>query len=368
MKYSCLRCGLDFKQRCHLENHLNRKNICEPILEPMSIEEVKKTYGFNILNKRTGFKQVEPAFEQAKPGFEQAKPAFEQAVTDFEQFCQPAFEQAKPAFQQAVTAFQQAKPAFQQAKPAFEQAKKQCQFCGKIFTRRYGLTCHQKICKKNISTKKQCDFCGRTFTRTYGLTCHLKICKKKMELENQILIEKLNQSEQKINNTTNNHNCNNITNNNYNTTNNNNCNNDNSMNIHINNYGCENKDYITKDYLIKLLKTPFQAIPKLIEYTHFNKEHPENQNIKLPNKKQPYVKVLKDDKWIYADRKSTILDLIDEKHCELNEGPLIKHIEKKFTSDLQDRFDRFNDRYLNDEKDFTKQLYKETELVMINNS
>ena len=43
-----------------------------------------------------------------------------------------------------------------------------------------------------------------------------------------------------------------------------NCNNtDNSTHntININNYGSENKDYITKDYLIKLLKEPFQAIP-----------------------------------------------------------------------------------------------------------
>ena len=159
-----------------------------------------------------------------------------------------------------------------------------------------------------------------------------------------------------------------INNNNTNISNSSNCNNDNSMNIHINNYGYENKDYITKQYLLELLKAPFQAIPKLIEYTHFNKEHPENQNIKLPNKKQPYVKVLKGDKWVYADRKSTILDLIDEKHCELNDTPLLKYIDNKFSEDLQDRFSRFNERYLSDEKEFTSQLYKETELVMINNS
>ena len=36
--------------------------------------------------------------------------------------------------------------------------------------------------------------------------------------------------------------------------------------------------------------------------------------------------------------------------------------------DLQDRFERFNERYLNDEKEFANQLYKETELVIINNS
>ena len=48
MKYICLRCGFDAKQKINLERHLNRKNICEPILEIMSIEEVKKYYGFDI--------------------------------------------------------------------------------------------------------------------------------------------------------------------------------------------------------------------------------------------------------------------------------------------------------------------------------
>ena len=49
MKYYCLRCGLDFKQKNHfLERHLNSKNICPPILEPMSMEEVKKSYGFEF--------------------------------------------------------------------------------------------------------------------------------------------------------------------------------------------------------------------------------------------------------------------------------------------------------------------------------
>ena len=349
MKYTCLRCGFDAKQRINLERHLNRKNTCDPIDDFISIEEVKKYYGFGVNKSKSVLENVQPGFEQVKPGFEQAKPVFQQ-------FYEPGFEQAKPAFQQA-------RPAFQQAKPAFQQAKIQCEFCDKIFTRTYGLTCHQKVCKESVNVKKECVFCGQNFTRAYGLTGHLKVCKIKREIEQQLLIEKLNQSEVLTNNTTNNNhnNCNNITNNN-------NCNNDNSMNIHINNYGCENKDYITKDYLIKLLKAPFQAIPKLIEYTYFNKDHPENQNIKLPNKKQPYVKVLKGDKWVYADRKSTILDLIDEKHSELNEDPLLNHIENKFSDSLQDRFERFNERYLDDEKDFTSQLYKETELVMINNS
>ena len=45
----------------------------------------------------------------------------------------------------------------------------------------------------------------------------------------------------------------------------------------------------------------------------------------------------------------------------------VQHIKKHFSDHLQDRYSRFNDRYLNDEKDLAIQLYKETELVMINN-
>ena len=45
MKYECLRCGYITSTKSSFINHLNRKNICEPILEPISIDEVKKYYG-----------------------------------------------------------------------------------------------------------------------------------------------------------------------------------------------------------------------------------------------------------------------------------------------------------------------------------
>ena len=78
---------------------------------------------------------------------------------------------------------------------------------------------------------------------------------------------------------------NNNTNNSHNTTNN---------TIIINNYGDEDTKYITSDYILKLLKNkPAKAIPELIKYTHFNDKHPENQNIKITNKKEPYIKFLK---------------------------------------------------------------------------
>ena len=51
VNYKCFRCGYETKFKSSFINHLNRKNICNPILENISIEEVKFMYGFEINSK-----------------------------------------------------------------------------------------------------------------------------------------------------------------------------------------------------------------------------------------------------------------------------------------------------------------------------
>jgi len=337
MKYTCLRCGIDFKQKCHLENHLNRKNTCDPIDDFISIEEVKKYYNIDL---NEFFPQNSTKIHQNSTEIHRNPPKSTKSLST-------KSLQITPKSHESSTKKHQNPPKF----PLINE----CLYCYKRFSRSDSLNRHYGRCKELKKSKENQD-------KDEEIKELKKMVKELITHKNH---EGGSNSCNNSNNVNTNTNNNDYSNNNYNNTN---SNNDNSMNIHINNYGCENKDYITKDYLIKLLKEPFQAITKLIEYTHFNKEHPENQNIKLPNKKQPYVKVLKDDKWVYVNRKSTILDLIDETHSELNDTPLLKHIEDTFSDDLQDRFERFNDRYLNDDRDFTSKLYKETELVIINNS
>ena len=46
VEYICNRCGYNAKQKINLIRHLNRKNICSPLLEDISIENIKKHYGF----------------------------------------------------------------------------------------------------------------------------------------------------------------------------------------------------------------------------------------------------------------------------------------------------------------------------------
>ena len=213
-----------------------------------------------------------------------------------------------------------------------------------------------------------CEFCEKTFTRTYGLTCHLKKCKRKkkqelviQEKDNEIqelkeMVEKL--LLEKGTTITNNN-----TNNSYNTTNNM------TNNIIIHNYGDEDTKYITSDYILNLLKyKPAKAIPELIKHTHFNEEHPENQNIKITNKKEPYIKVLKNDKWELQDKEETITDLIDRQQIHLLDETVEKKIENNCSNTEKNNINRCSNLYNEENKEYMKKLYSESELIIINNS
>jgi hypothetical protein len=227
---------------------------------------------------------------------------------------------------------------------------------------------HSKITPNHSKisiNKHMCEYCNRGYTRRDNLTKHLKNCKnKKNSIEKFKELEekntKLLEAVEKLLIEKKEYNGNIITNNTNNT------NNDNSTTINVislNNYGNENTQYITKEYLMGLLEKPFQSIPELIKYMHFNKDYPENQNIKLTNKKEPYIKVLKDNKWELVDRKDTINDLIDQKHSILNTVD-----KNSINESVIKRLDKFNTKYLDDDKDLLHKLYKDSELVLLNNS
>ena len=122
----------------------------------------------------------------------------------------------------------------------------------------------------------------------------------------------------------------------------------NNITININNYGKENLDYITDDYLSKLLKIPYGSVPKLIKHIHFNPAHPENHNIKITNKKLPYASVFNNDKWEVQDKKRVIEDMVDKSYN------MIDSCYEDGTANLSDnqkkRFKNFQSKYDTDEK------------------
>jgi len=312
--YSCLRCGYMASQKINLKHHLNRKNICNPILEDISIEEVKKHYGFITSTK----------IHQNPPKLHQNPPKSPPKISTKK-------HQNPPKCEISSTKIHQNPP--------------------------------------KLEGINECPYCYKKFSRSDSLNRHYGRCKiKKKEYENdkqeikelKAIVEKL-LVENKGNTITNN--TNNNTSNSHNTTNHM------TNNIIIHNYGDENTKYITSDYILKLLKNkPFKAIPELIKHTHFNEEHPENQNIKITNKKEPYVKIRKNDKWELQNKEDTINDLIDRQQIHLMDEVIEEKIEESCNKSEKINIERCNDLYNNDDKEYMKRLYNESELIIINNS
>ena len=146
-----------------------------------------------------------------------------------------------------------------------------------------------------------CPYCKKSFTRKNNMNVHIKnSCKEyKFYQENQDVINLMKTLKKEIdtlrnerldflqngvtkNIKTTNNNCNNT----------NNSNNKIQNNIYINALGKENIDYITKEYILGIVKDgPYGCIQKLIKQIHFNPNHKENQNIRIPNKRDKFALV-----------------------------------------------------------------------------
>ena len=299
MIYNCVRCGYETKHKGHFKNHLNRKNICIPLLEDISINEIINYYNLYL-------DKMNPLESKMNPN--------------------------------------ESKINLKESKNELDKLK--CEYCCKFYSTNSNLYKHLKICKEKKKSNEQDK-----------ITLLEKEKEELLKTVEKLLIECSNKSNNNTINTNNSNNSNNTNSNNTNNT------------IIINNYGDEDTKYITKEFIVNLLANkPFKAIPEMIKHTHFNKEHPENQNIKITNKKEPYVKIMKDNKWEYQDRKNTITDLIDKQHIKISDEKIEKKVEKHCNTTQKNNIERCNDLYVNEDEDYLKRLYNESELVIINNS
>ena len=324
VEYLCYRCGYIGKQKIHLKNHLNRKNICKPVLDDITIEDIKKFYNFEILEDLL---QITPNHSEITPNYSKIAPNQSKCITP--------------------------------------NNSKSLHFVQKI-TPNNSKSLHFE------NNKTTCEYCLRTYTRKDNLTKHLKTCKKKKEAESLVVIqnEEITKMKQEIEMLKK---CKSVVNNNTNnstTTNSNNNNTNMINNIHINNYGDENLKHLRSKDFANLLSGIYSAVPKLIEKIHFDPEHPENQNIKFTNKKFPYLKVMKDDKWQLVNKKHELLDLIDSKYFMLKEKYYAILEKKKYKlTDLQrTKIDEFMDKYNYEDKRMMIDLIERTELMLLNNS
>ena len=122
--YECLRCGYIAKQKGHLLQHINRKNICSPLLEDIDIDYIKNYYNFENNCVMT---QKQPKTTQNDPKITNLK--------------QPKITQNNPFL------VKNDPKTTQNTTKIF-----QCNFCLKHFKRKWHLSRHLLVCKmKNNS-------------------------------------------------------------------------------------------------------------------------------------------------------------------------------------------------------------------------
>lgn len=224
----------------------------------------------------------------------------------------------------------------------------ECNHCKKCFFNSSALYEHFKICdeyKEEFNKYSKgthiCSHCNRSKWR------HEKTCKQKKENDKIILIEERNKIlqeqldkrdeqinellkllEKQIKNNSKPNLNKGVINNAKQQINNN--------NVTINNFGSENIDYITAKVFYKLLNTPYNAIPKLIELKHFNPKHPENHNVKITNIHDKYAKIYKDKKWIIQHKTDVLETMIDNGFADLEEFKNLN--EEEFTDKFMDKY------------------------------
>ena len=132
-----------------------------------------------------------------------------------------------------------------------------------------------------------------------------------------------------------------------------------NYNIMINSFGKENLDYISNDYINKLIESgPLNSIPTLLKYIHFNPEHKENHNVKISNKKENYAQIFNGINWEYRDKKETISDMSDRAYNIIN-----THYQNGNNTYMDD----FKTQYEDNNKNVHRRVFKDTELMILNN-
>jgi hypothetical protein len=280
----------------------------------------------------------------------------------------------------------------------FKQKEYKCEKCNKFYSSKSSLCNHNKRFHKpipsespqlphsllNISSnssnnnesnnsiciQNQCKYCNKILSRIDNLTRHEKICKSKPKIEettelkkeihelkntmNEILktIKIHPKTLQKINKQ--------LINNNNNTTNNTNSNNTNSnntINNTINNitlvkFGEENLEQtLTKREKVKILEHMYYSLEESIKLTHFNKKHPEMNNICITNLRDEIGYVYNGGNKFEAMPKMEIYTQLIHKHIEHIEKSMNTY--KEYLSDHEIRkLKNFIEQIENKEKEY----------------
>ena len=301
--YFCKRCGYDTDIKGNLRNHFRRKRTCKPSLSYIPVETLMVE-----LNSPPPHNYTQPTHKlHTNP--KNLHTNYTQTQKIYTQLHTKTHKQHTKVFS--------------------------CEFCKKAFSRSDSLARHKKnYClksKKNNDSDLEFE--------------NMKKELAKVKLEKEIMANELDKLIDKVGDT-------NIQNQ--------------QINIHINNFGTENIDYLNEKFVKTLLEMPYKALPKLIKNIHFNPNHPENHNIMITNKKLPFIRIWRDNKWEVHDKHQVLNNMVDKGFNILDD----KYQESNHDLELNKKIilEEFQDKYNDNDKILLKHLNKDVELLIINNS
>lgn len=89
-----------------------------------------------------------------------------------------------------------------------------------------------------------------------------------------------------------------------------------TQNITINNFGEESLDHISEQFLLNCIMRETAGIRNLVEKIHFDKDLPENKNVRYKSIKRKVMEIVENDDWVTKDEKDVIKQMI-RKACLL---------------------------------------------------
>lgn len=221
-----------------------------------------------------------------------------------------------------------------------------CQKCSKVYKSKRYLNHHEQNCKG--IDELTCSRCMKSFTLRQHKSRHIKAnnCKPR-----SIIHARTN-----IQNIYNNNVDNSVTNNNV-------------INLNINNYGSERIDHISYEDIKTFLLSGINTIPKYIEKKHFDKDFPENINIKYTTDNK--CKVYENDIWNEKDLGLLSSSLIEDNteilllYCGDNQLKLMEDIRDK------EKLDHIKNKLIliynkSDDKKYNQILLKLKEIIKNN--
>ncbi len=206
-----------------------------------------------------------------------------------------------------------------------------------------------------------CSYCQKSFQHRQSKYRHEKNCAAKQGLEHKCsqLEEKLEEREaaieklkhqmeiimDKVGGEVHNHN--------HNTTNY-------TYNIVLNAFGNESTEYINSATVKQILdQGAITSIPKLVQMLHFDPEHLENHNVRIPNRKENIAKIWDGTKWVYHDKQRTITTMTNKAYNIIN---------THYSEGSNKQVDEFTSQYADNDKTTIRRVNKDTELMILNNT